>query len=298
MGPDGPEAYLDLDAASELTAYSRVAVSLDDTTGRRLATLYDDTLPAVQRLQRLPAGSYRGGTARILIEGFRGMRLAYREARLYDGRTQRLLALEIQRFEDSGAVSATRPPGTHAPFLSSSPRDTFVSIRDTVPLQAMAADADGDLAAYAWDCDGDGRAEDSARIYGFSAPIRFGARYAAPALHACELRIWDVAGRMAQARVGIDVRLDPPWADAGRDTTVAAGAPILLHARGEDGIGPILTRSWSIGGEPFKPVPQIETSIIAPKTPGDLICILRVTDSDSLAAYDTLVVHVEAPAAP
>ncbi|MBW8886280.1 MAG: hypothetical protein JF616_00875 [Fibrobacteres bacterium] len=288
-----PETYFRLEAGPNLLDYSRIAINLDDTTGRRVATLYDDTLPDLKRLERLPARSYSGETARILIEGYHGSRLAYRETRLYEGSTQRLLDLRIERFDDS--AKAVPDPGTaagasHPPFLSSFPSDTAVSIRDSVPLTTEVYDADGDLASYAWQC-GDGP-KDSAVILGSQARIRFGVRYADSGQRVCTLRVWDLKKGLAEAKVKVNVELDPPWADAGKDTTVPVGGVILLHARGEDGFGPIVYRAWSFDGAPFANVPQTETTLPVPKSSGDLTCILRVIDSDNLMAYDTLVVHV------
>lgn len=288
-----PENYFRLEAEPSLLGYSRVAINLDDTSGRHLATLYDDSLPSLKTLERLPARSYGGETARILIEGYLGSRLAYRERRLYEGRTQRLLDLEIERFGDPVRRDTSAPPQAQAraPYFSSFPSDTEVSIRDTVPLPAEAADPDGDLAAYVWDC-GAGAPKDSAAILGPSAKIRFGVRFADPGVRVCRLRIRDLGGLYAEAQVKVNVELDPPWADAGDDTTVAAGTLMRLHAGGEDGHGPIVSREWSLGGGPFRPVPQIETEFPAPAQPGELLCILRVTDSDGLSGLDTLRVTV------
>ena len=288
--------YFRLEAEPFLLSYSRIAISLDDTAGRRLALLYDDTLPSLRRLERLPARRYAGETARILIEGYKGPRLAYREKRLYEGRTQRLLDLEIERFEDTlprGPVPVNPQVQVQArpPVLASYPPDAEISIGDSVSLPAEAADADGDLASYLWDC-GPGGPRDSAGILGYGAKIRFGARFADPGDRICLLRIRDMQGQSAETRVRVKVELDPPWADAGRDTTVTAGSLVLLHAGGEDGHGPVVSREWSIGGGPFRAVAQTETSIPAPAGPGDLLCILKVTDSDRLSGLDTLVVHV------
>jgi hypothetical protein len=289
--------YFRVEAGPALLAYSRVAIRLDDTAGRRLEVLYDDTLPDLGRLERLPSRRYSGETARILIEGFKGRRLAYRETRLYEGRTQRLLDLDIERFEDSAAPAgpgvAPAAGSAHPPELALFPGDTAVSIRDSVPLPAEAADPDGDLIAYAWEC-GPGGPRDSAALRDSRARIRFGVRFAEPGEHECRLRVWDLAGLSAAAAVKVKVELDPPWADAGRDTTVAAGSLVLLHARGEDRHGPIVSRAWSVDGGPFRPVPQTETSLPAPDKAGEILYILKVTDSDSLTALDTLVVRVVA----
>jgi Cadherin-like beta sandwich domain len=92
--------------------------------------------------------------------------------------------------------------------------------------------------------------------------------------------------------VNINVLSDPPVAHAGQDTTVAVETSIRLHAMGSDGFGPVVYREWKIGTGEFMRVPQQETSIPAPATPGDLECILRITDSDGLTALDTMIVKV------
>jgi hypothetical protein len=296
-----PADYFRVEAGPDLLGYSRIAIHLDDTAGRKVEVLFDDTLRDLKRLEHLPSRRYSGETARILIEGFKGARLAYRESRLYEGRTQRLLDLAIERFGDSGAQEGgVAAPGAlghpaHAPVLSAFPGDTVVSIRDSVPLPALASDSDGDLSSYAWEC-GPGGPKDSAALGGIQAKIRFGVRFADPGERVCRLTVSDTGKRTAVATIKVTVELDPPWADAGKDTTVPLGGMVLLHARGEDGHGPIVSRAWSLDGGPFRPVPQIETSVPCPAEAGDFRYVLKVTDSDSLSALDTLVVHV--PAAP
>ena len=60
----------------------------------------------------------------------------------------------------------------------------------------------------------------------------------------------------------------------------------------EDGYGPVVSREWKIGSNEFKPMTHGEWSTLAPSTPGELVCILRLTDSDGLTGYDTMVVKV------
>ena len=291
--PETNPNYFRMEASQDLTGYSRVAIRLDDTTGRTLATLYNDTLPTLKRLDKLNAGPYQGGTVRISIEAFRAKRLAYREVRLYDGINQKVLSIDI--FRDDGTLipdpNLPVKPGHQAPFFSIFPRDTTVSIRDSVPLPAEAVDADGDLAGYSWDC-GDARTRDSAAIFTSRAKVGFGVRFADPGDRSCVLKVWDLEGRTSQAKVTVKVLLDPPWANAGMDTTVVVETPILLHAKGEDGYGPIVAREWSIAGGDFKAVTQLESVSTAPKDVGEVVCILKVTDSDGLSAYDTLRVRI------
>lgn len=286
------EAYFDLEADASLVRYSRVTVELQDSSGTRKAILFDDSLSSVARLRRLPAGSYRGGAARIVILAYRDGRPVYRETRVYDGRTQTVASVDIflGPFGPEEPVPVTIQP--RAPTLSSRMPDTLVSIRDSVALWAEAFDADGDLSGFGLDCDGDGRFEDSGMVQGPRAGILRGRRFADSGYHACLLKVWDKGGRSVQGRLGVRVEWDPPRADAGGDTVVTAGSQILLHARGDDLFGPIVTREWKIGTKPFAPITQQETLQDAPLEPGELVCILRVTDSDGLTGQDTLLVTV------
>jgi len=291
--------FLRLEASPQLLTYGRVTVVLGDSMGNMPDTLYDDSLPSLAALGSLPAKGYQGGKAEITIKGYRQGILAYSETRVYDGRTQRVLTLTVSK-DDGPILIAVKPPDTtlapgtvtHAPSFTGYPGDTSVSIRDSVSLASEAYDPDGDLARFAWHCDGGGIADDTGSLAGYRQKIPYGIRISNPGQYACVLTVWDKGGRQVRHTSAIKVDLDMPFADAGKDTEVVAGTCIFLHARGWDGYGPIVSRSWQIGDEPFKPVLQQETSILAPLLAGDLLCILRVTDSDSLSTLDTLRVRV------
>lgn len=299
MNDAGDEAYLRLEADPVLMTYGRVIILMGDTLGNAQDTLYDDTLPSMARLHRLPAGSYRGGVVRITILGYRGGASAYRETRVYDGASQSSISVEVLKQEDGqvpGPIPdpvATGAKAGKAPVFDTRAGDTAVSIGDSVMLDYEASDPDGDLDGYAWDCGG--LSKGSAALSGYRAKFRLRLRFADSGGRACEVRIRDKEGKSALAGAGIKVEQDPPWADAGADTTVIPGTLIRLHARGADGMGPIVTREWKMGSLDFAHVTRQETSYPAPITPGDLVCILRVMDSDSLTALDTMVVKIILP---
>src|SRR5690606_270830 len=115
------------------------------------------------------------------------------------------------------------PEGRTAPALVFRQGDTLVSIRDSVTLEFEAADADGDLSGHAWNCGEGGNFRDSAFLSGRHAAIRIGLRFADPGTRLCSVRVWDGEGGSIRKEVRIRVELDPPWADAGTDTLVAAG---------------------------------------------------------------------------
>lgn len=293
-----PDAYLKLEAGAGIMSYQRVAIRMSDTLGRNPFTLFDDSVTSLGRLGRLNAGPYRGGKVLISIEGYSASILVYREVRLYDGASQKVMSIDVAKTDSQSVLPIgtdtvlTVKPVRHAPDFAVFPGDTIVTIRDSVPLVAEAVDMDGDLAGYAWDCNGDGKPEDSSALAGSRAKIRFGRAYPDSGTRFCDLKIWDKAGQSAQRRVRIQVLLDPPVADAGDDTIVVVGTTIHLHARGQDGYGPVAYREWKIGSNEYKHMANGEWSTLAPTTPGDLVCILRLTDSDGLTGYDTMVVRV------
>jgi hypothetical protein len=68
---------------------------------------------------------------------------------------------------------------------------------------------------------------------------------------------------------------------------------VLLHAKGNDGFGPIVKREWQCDDGAFKSVSQQETKMTAPLELGDYDCVLRITDSDGLTALDTMTITVD-----
>lgn len=287
--------YFHLEGSPQLTTYERVTIVFGDTLGHVQDTLYDDSLPSLSRLNRLPVTGYQGGTVLIAIHGYRKGVLAYSESRLYDGRTQKVIALNINKPDSIVQINEPIPSVVSTfqkPTLSAFPHDTTVSIRDSVLLSSEAMDADGDLFAYAWVCSGGTGSVDSATIQGSRQKILYGKRFAQPGNYTCTLRIYDRGGRRCESAISIHVELDTPKADAGKDTTVLAGTRVNLHGMGSDGYGPIYAVAWKIGEGDFVPVTKWELSTIAPNLPGDLKCVLRVMDTDSLITLDTVVVTV------
>lgn len=299
-GGGSDSAYFRVEGDSSLTAYGRVVVLLCDPEDKVLDTLFDDSLASLDDLKALPAGSYHGGPARIKVLAYRGDTLAHAETRVYDGDTQKLVALVITPpdslpqgpapSDSQPAPGPTPPADPHGPALDSLSRDTVVSIKDSVDFVALVFDPDGDLAAYSLSCDG--KTGDSTMISGYRT--RIDAKHAFPDSgdHSCELKVWDRAGHSVRARRGARVEWDAPTVDAGKDTVVPVGGVIKLHAKGDDRFGPIVTREWKLNDGFWTVSPQQETQRTAPDEPGALTFILRVTDSDGLTSQDTLVVTI------
>ena len=327
--------YLRVEGNAKLLTYSRVVITMGDSLGNMHDTLFNDSLSSLDKLNRLPVENYNGEKTTLGINGYYQKILAYSEKRFYDGKTQKVLSLDIIKNDNpaqSAAVTpttpvnptqnrspspapspnSTLPPASpanidtatridtakvnvfHLPTFKSFPHDTVVSIRDTVYLNTEVADPDGDLFRYTWDCNGDGLADDSGSLTGYTQKVGYGKRFKKPGNYTCRMNIWDKGGRTAFIEDAIQVLLDPPTAYAGKDTTVTVGTKINLNATADDRFDPIISRGWKIGDQPFKIILQSETVEIAPSTPQDLMFILTVMDLDSLTASDTLMVKVVA----
>lgn len=118
--------------------------------------------------------------------------------------------------------------------------------------------------------------------------------------HAGRIRVLikDDAGGESYASVPLEVSLDPPVANAGRDTIVKVGHPLRLHGTGSDRFGRIVKWEWDIGNRGKFVESADGDFVFSADTIGfsraPLRCVLRVTDDDGLSGTDTSSVKVDA----
>jgi hypothetical protein len=179
-----------------------------------------------------------------------------------------------------------------APEILTLNSDTVISIKDSVPMAGRARDRDGRLARLAWDYDGDGENDDSKSVEEAEAEFRAGRRYDEAGTYRAAFRAVDDAGREAVQSFAVRVELDPPVADAGRDTTVGAGSALQVSAKGTDGFGSIAKRELKVGNGGYVALSRQDTSIRVPSETGTFHLVVRVTDDDGLSDEDTAVVTV------
>lgn len=172
------------------------------------------------------------------------------------------------------------------------PRDTVVSIKDSVPFLAQAASSDGRIRGISWDYDGDGAQDEALTVDEASLSFRGGYRYNVAGVYKLALKVTDASGRSMRDSARITVKQDPPKAIAGADTLVFTGTKINLHAKAADSLGVIVKKEWSIAGSNFAVAAKQDTSFTAPAAPTALTCILRVTDDDGFSTTDTVIVTV------
>lgn len=183
---------------------------------------------------------------------------------------------------------------TNSPLVSFglTPRDTVISIKDSVPFSAQAASSDGQVRSISWDYDGDGAQDEALSVNESSLTFRGGYRYNVAGTYKLSLKVTDNSGRTVNDSARITVKQDLPKAIAGADTLVFTGTNVTLHAKGIDTLGMIVKKEWSIAGGKFATASQQDTTFTAPATASVLNCILRVTDDDGFSSTDTVLVTV------
>jgi hypothetical protein len=187
-------------------------------------------------------------------------------------------------------VSDSRAPAVKSLL----PADTLISIKDLVSFRAKLEAADADLKSYTLDVDGDGKPELQGPLTGKAQDLKLERVFAAPGKYDVSLKVEDQSGKTATGQARVTVLLDPPKADAGKDTSVAAGARVNLHGKASDSLGTVQLLEWKIGSGPFTVVSKGDTGITAPPASANLDCVFRVTDDDGLAVTDTVTVTVGA----
>ena len=181
-----------------------------------------------------------------------------------------------------------------APFLILSKHaDTVISIRDSIVLTASIRNDDGKALQYGWDYDGDGKLDDSANSSLTTIPVSNGHRYLTAGSFKTVLQVKDITGKALTDTVAVQVDLDPPKADLGKDTTVLVGTLLKVRLLGADRFGSIVKRELDIGGTgTFVPLSQQETTLTMPATKTKLRLIGKVTDDDGQIGKDTMDVNV------
>lgn len=207
------------------------------------------------------------------------------------------------KVQDSGGnVAATTRivtvPGQPIHTVILRPLDTLISIWDTVRFVGEAS-GQGKLLKFSFSIPSYENGGASGPIGNGSAPFRLehALAFPLPGTYQPTFSVMNDQGTWISASTRLSVILDPPWAEAGRDTTVAPGGMVRLQGAASDSIGRILGTEWNLFNGGFRPG-GLDTVVQAPSVLGNHLCILRVTDDDSLVRVDSMVVKVEeAPAA-
>ncbi len=185
--------------------------------------------------------------------------------------------------------------GNQPPETVAKSKDTLVSVKDFVPLEARVRDAEGKVVLVGWDYDGDGKLDDSVKANDSTASIKGGHRYAKAGKFAATLYATDDAGKTGTDSVLVTVVLDPPTADMGPDIAVIAGSPVAFSVKGTDKFGAIAKRELKVGSASFLNLGKQDTTLVVPGDTGKVVVVGRVTDDDDNSAEDTMVVTLLPP---
>lgn len=192
-------------------------------------------------------------------------------------------------------VSVNLDIGNQPPEVLRISNDTVVSIKDSVPLIAKVHDLEGKVVSVGWDFENDGKFDDTLKNDDSLAEFKSGHRYDKEGEYLAVFKAVDDNGKARLDTVKIKVLLDPPVADAGKDTTVIAGTPVKFTVGGKDSLGTLVKRELKVGAGPFVTLSKKDTSITLPGDSGKVTCVARVTDDDGNSDEDTMVVTIVAP---
>lgn len=188
--------------------------------------------------------------------------------------------------EDTVRVEVVDGKAPDVAFLT--PPDTL-SIRDSLAMTVKAKAVDGKLSRYAWDFDGDGKWDDSGSVGTDSLIQTRGYRFERAKVYLVAFRAVDAAGLAKTSSLTISVKEDRPWAKAGKDTAIRLGDRIVLQGQGGDTLGTVVKREWKLGDSAFVAAPTGSISF-TPTAAGELTCVFRITDDDSLTAQ--AIIHI------
>ena len=170
----------------------------------------------------------------------------------------------------------------NAPLITTIRNDTTISIYDSIPFSISATDADGAVSKYEWDFNGDGTWEYT------GTTGNTGYRFRPAGTFKSIVRVTDNDGKATSDTVNVTVLQDAPVVNAGNDTNrLIVGAQVTLHGQASQQFGTIIKWEWKIGATDIFKESNNDTVITYPNVP-EIYCILRVTDDDSNAVFDTV----------
>lgn len=182
---------------------------------------------------------------------------------------------------------------TQVPKITSLEKDAEITAGDSVAFAGVAEVNSGALKKFTWNY-GDGTPAFSGALNAAKAAVAGGHRFAAAGSFTVTLTVEDDAGATVSDRVSVKVNPKsgpkPPFADAGKDTSILLGTRVDLRGSATDPDGTVAKLEWSIDGAAFNPT-KGDTSI-TPSAIGTMRAILRATDNENLTDLDTIDVTI------
>jgi hypothetical protein len=190
----------------------------------------------------------------------------------------------------TGTATKTVLVTNDAPVISGL-SDTSISIKDTIVFFVAARDSNGIRERYYWD-------------FGPHCPPRLDTALSGKCIHrfpdspmvcTVSVAVEDSFGKLGRRSAVVNVLLDPPKANAGRDTTVRVNANYTIQGSGTDDHGRIVMYRFDTDGDGvFDDSSNVSgvKRFKAPPSYGLFYAVLQVEDDDGNRAADTAVVNV------
>jgi hypothetical protein len=146
-------------------------------------------------------------------------------------------------------ISAMVDVGSRRPSVELYPKDTIISIKDTVLFRGTIVEPGGKLASYTWDFNGDGKSEDSASLTDSSTSLNVSRIFPDSGVYQVKLRARDALGMLGEDSVIVRVERDIPVVNVGQDTAGKSREPISFHGLATQKFGRIVIYKWDYQGD-------------------------------------------------
>jgi len=191
------------------------------------------------------------------------------------------------------AISLRSPSASAANELPNAEggKDKTAAVAEEVHFYGNGTDADGFIARYEWDFDGDSKFEYSSPTTGEASWT-----YQAIGIYYAVLKVTDNDGGQDNDTVKVTIveGNEPPTADAGPDREVHAMDLVTFNGKGKDPDGHIMKYEWDFDGDrkyDWSSTKNGTATWVYPAT-GTFYPVFRVTDDGAIPANATAAIKV------
>mgnify|MGYP000861923894 CR=1 FL=1 len=160
-------------------------------------------------------------------------------------------------------------------------------INSPVTLEGSAEDPDSRVVAFTWDIDGDKKPESTSKQNG-----RATFTFAKSGRHVVYFTAETDDGYKVSDSAIVEITNKPPVARAGEDIVSKKNRKVLLEGSGADADGKIIRYEWDFDADGTFDWSSSENGTVEHEFVSYTNAILKVTDSDSISALDTMRVII------
>lgn len=232
LNSDDGEIRVDVEGDSAWTGFEKLVITVNDTDGNPVETLFEDSLTSLDRLKGLPAGKYPGGVADITIQGYVGDSLVFEQVRRFDERTGKA---EVRTLKDERAELTGLRLDPASLILYTGDKAAAVL---AVPTPGYAHPG------LEWISDKDGIADVEPGSGGYDATIT------PKAAGAFVLTVRSAGDTAISAEIDIEVRdRKPVVALSLDDSVISIGDTVTLKASARESFGELAYYIWDYDGD-------------------------------------------------